>query len=103
MMIVTGRPKAACGRITPSGLSSRPSSRSRMNSGRIATANGNISPIVKSVNSSSLPRKANRAKTNAASAEAPTTSSVVATAMSVLLPSCRQNDAGDQDVGVVRR
>jgi hypothetical protein len=64
-----------------------------MNRGRIATAKGNISPTEKSVKISSLPLKANRAKTNAASAETPTTRSVVATPMSALLPSGRQKDA----------
>ncbi|MGX1473020.1 UNVERIFIED_CONTAM: hypothetical protein RKD50_001828 [Streptomyces canus] len=46
--------------------------------------------MVKSVNSASRPRKANRAKENAASADAATTSTVVPTAISVLLPSSRQ-------------
>lgn len=53
--------------------------------------NGNISPTAKRVNRNSRPRKTNRAKTNAAIAEAPTTITTVATAIRVLLPSCRQN------------
>ena len=44
MMIVSGSPNAAWGRATPSGLSSSPRSRTRMNSGRIATATGNSRP-----------------------------------------------------------
>ena len=47
MTIVSGSPNAACGRATPSGLSSRPRLRSMTKSGRIATANGNSSPSVK--------------------------------------------------------
>ncbi|GAB3809992.1 hypothetical protein GCM10027605_46860 [Micromonospora zhanjiangensis] len=89
-MIVTGSPKAAWGRITPNGLSSSPRPRSSTNSGRIATANGNIRPMAKSVNNSSRPRKANRANTNAAIAAAPTITTTVATAMNRLLASCRQ-------------
>ncbi len=92
MTIVIGSPNAACGRITPSGLSSRPSVRSSRNSGSAATAKGNISPTVNSVNSTSRPRKANRAKENAASAETATTRTVVPTAISVLLPTSRQKE-----------
>ncbi len=88
--MVIGSPKAACGRITPSGLSSRSIERRSRNSGSAATAKGNISPIVNTVNSTSRPRKANRAKENAASAEAATTRRVVPTAISVLLPTSRQ-------------
>lgn len=88
--MVIGSPKAACGRITPSGLSSRPMERSSRNRGRAATAKGNISPIVKRVNSVSRPRKANRAKEKADSAETATSRTVVPTAISVLLPISRQ-------------
>jgi hypothetical protein len=49
-----------------------------------------MSPIVNTVKSSSRPRNENRANTNAAIAETPTTRSVVATAMTVLLNSGRQ-------------
>ncbi len=88
--MVIGSPNAACGRITPSGLSSRPRERSSRNSGSAATAKGNISPIVKRVNSASRPRKAKRAKENAESAETATTRTVVPTAIRVLLPISRQ-------------
>ncbi|MEU1167847.1 Hsp70 family protein, partial [Streptomyces sp. NPDC005921] len=65
--------------------------RSSRKRGSAATAKGNISPIVNTVNSTSRPRKANRAKEKAASADTATTSTVVATAIRVLLPTSRQN------------
>jgi hypothetical protein len=74
-------------------LSSSPSWRSSRNSGRAATAKGNISPSVNRVNSTSRPRKANRAKENAASADTATTTTVVPIAMSVLLPTSCQKAA----------
>ena len=49
MMIVIGRPKAACGSATPSGLSSSPRLRTMMKIGRIAIATGKSSPSVKIV------------------------------------------------------
>ncbi|URN11540.1 hypothetical protein LUW77_04920 [Streptomyces radiopugnans] len=44
MMTVTGRPKAICGTITPSRLSTRPRSLMTRYSGVIATTIGNIRP-----------------------------------------------------------
>ena len=74
MTTVRGRPKAASGRAIPSGLSSSPRSRTRMNRGRIATAAGNSRPSVNRVYRTSRPGKVRRAKTNAARAANRTTS-----------------------------
>ena len=49
MMIVIGRPKAAWGSATPSGLSSSPRLRTMMNEREDRDATGNSSPSVNSV------------------------------------------------------
>ena len=87
MTIVSGSPNAASGRAIPSGLSSSPRSRTRMNRGRIATAAGKSRPSVNSVYRTSRPGKARRAKTNAARAANRTTTTVDSAAMIVLLAS----------------
>ena len=48
MMIVIGRAKAICGRMTPASEFVSPRFRTTMYSGVIATVSGNISPAAKS-------------------------------------------------------
>ena len=91
MTIVSGSANAACGSATPHGVPVRPRFRTRMNSGRIATAVGNSSPNTNSVNSASRPRNCIRANTNAA-IDANTTAIVTEmTAITRLLPNSPQN------------
>ena len=49
MTIVIGSANAACGSATPERVADEPEFRTRTNSGRIATADGNSSPNTKSV------------------------------------------------------
>ena len=91
-MIVVGRANAACGRATPSGLSSRPKLRRVTYSGRMATATGNSRPRVNRMYTASRPAKENRASTNAASAAHGTTTSIVIAAIRTLLATCLQNE-----------
>ena len=100
MMIVIGSPNAACGRATPSGLSSSPRLRSMMNSGRIATANGNSSPSVNSVYSELAARGTRSGRSTNAASDAPAArrAAVETSAISVLLPTWRQNVAEREDL-----
>ena len=104
MTIVSGSANAACGSATPSGLPVRPRFRTRMNSGRIATADREQQPEHEQREQRLAAAERIRAKTNAASDAKTTATTTAMTAITRLLPNSRQNVAAllaEQDLRVV--